>query len=239
MSDYKVLENSYVPITAKSHDSQGTVTWQSEDGQKYISANSNANTPLLFDPGYKTAGKLSHETGSYYLQTSCSQRGSCAGGCRCNDCPQQFGTNEDMDTAARGDFLKKVANGAAQAAAAAKKGIEAARVAAQRGIEAVQNAHEQGKKVLAAAKHAAKEFQEQHAKLKEEGHAPAAIQEGTKKHKEHMQKCVDDAKQTLEDLETAHTDDISQEEKTENERLQQELKTVVSHMQQLLEDARG
>lgn len=239
-SDYKVLENTYVPIIAKSHDSQGTVTWQSKSGQKYISANSNANTPLLFDPGYKTAGKLSHETGSYYLQTSCSQRGSCAGGCRCNDCPQQFGTNEDMETAGGGvDLFKKVANGLGKAAVAAKKGMVAASAAAQKGIAAAKNAHEKGKQVLEAAKHAAKAFNDKHTELKEKGNSAAEVHEGTKAHQENLQKVINDANQALEDLETTHKDDISEEEKTRIENIKPELRTVVSELTQLLEKARA
>ena len=235
-SDYKVLENTYVPIIAKSHDSQGTVTWQSKSGQKYISANSNANTPLLFDPGYKTAGKLSHETGSYYLQTSCSQRGSCAGGCRCNDCPQQFGTNEDMETASQAtDLFRKVANVAGKAAVAAKKGLEAASAAAQKGIEAAKKAHETGKKVLEAAKHGVKAFNDKKAELKQAGHSAADVHEGTKEHREHLQKCINDANKTLADLETSEKDqDISEEEKIKNQRIQDELRKVVSEISELL-----
>jgi len=92
-----------VSIVATSHDSQGTVTWQSEDGQKYISANSNANTPLLFDSEYKTAGKLLHMDGSYYLketEMTCRQRGSCEKSCRCMDCPYQLDQNSALLQAA-------------------------------------------------------------------------------------------------------------------------------------------
>jgi hypothetical protein len=107
-------------------------------------------------------------------------------------------------------------------------------------IEAAKKAHETGKKVLAAAKHAAKEFQEKHAKLNKAGHSAADVHEGTKEHQKHLQICINDANQTLEDLETTHADqDISEEEKTQLEQLQQELRTVVSEMQQLLVKARG
>ena len=137
-SDYKVLQNSYVFITAKSHDSQGTVTWHSKDGQMYISANSNANTPLLFDPGYQTAGTLVHTNGEYYLNaTSCSQRGSCAGGCRCNDCPVQVATDKDIDTEAWYNNASDFANAAKNAAARAKAATAKAGAAAQKGIAAV------------------------------------------------------------------------------------------------------
>jgi hypothetical protein len=225
-SDYKVLENSYVPITAKSHDSQGTVTWQSEDGQKYISANSNANTPLLFDPGYKTAGKLSHETGSYYLQTSCSQRGCCAGRCRCIDCRncQQGATGEDIDTEAWN--VSDLANAAKKAAASAKAAAAKAGAAAQKGIAAASAAVRKG---IEAANAGVEAYKQKHAELTAAGHSRADVHKSIKAHLEHLQKCIQDANKALEDLKDILNDtDISTEEQTELTKLEQELQRIVS-----------
>jgi hypothetical protein len=89
-------------ITAVNHDSQGTIHWEDENRQQYLSADSNENTCLIFNPGYQNAGTLLHSNGLYYLnKTSCSQRGSCAGWCRCNDCPKtgaHMQTDEDFET---------------------------------------------------------------------------------------------------------------------------------------------
>jgi len=147
-------------IRAVKHDSKGTIHWQDENGQQYVSAGSNENTCLIFDPGYQTAGTLQHSDGLYYLNaTSCSQRGSCAGGCRCNDCPKTITqgahmlTDEDFET--QMEWISKLAKGAAAAAKkgmkAAGKGLKAAGQAAQKGYAV---AKDQTKKTVAALQHA-------------------------------------------------------------------------------------
>ena len=233
-SDYKVLQNSYVFITAKSHDSQGTVTWHSKDGQMYISANSNANTPLLFDPGYQTAGTLVHTNGEYYLNaTSCSQRGSCAGECRCNDCPRQVATDEDIDTDSLfGNLAKGAAEMAKKGAASAKAATAKAGAAAKKGIAAASAAV---KKRIEAAKAGVEAYNQKHAELSAAGHSPADVHKSIKAHLEHLQKCIRDANKALEDLKDILKEtDMSTEEQRDLTKLEQELQQIVSEVAQLL-----
>ncbi len=148
-------------ITAVKHDSQGTIQWQDENGQQYISSDSNPNTCLLFDPGYQTAGTLLHSDGLYYLnQTSCSQRGSCAGGCRCNDCPKtgaHMQTDEDFETqiAFISNMAKKAAEAAKKGLAMAGKGLNATGKAAKEGLAAART---EGQKTVSALKQAHKAY---------------------------------------------------------------------------------
>ena len=179
------------------------INWKDKNGQEYVSANSNENTCLLFNPGYQTAGTLLHSNGDYYLNaTSCSQRGSCAGGCRCNDCPQQFGTNKDMDTAGQKlEFLKAMAHKAAAGAAHyAQKGAEHA-------AAAIEKAHEKGKQVLAAAEHAAKAFHEKHAELQSANGDPTNIV------RQQLDKVRRDEQRVLQDLTEVDSNKLTDEER--------------------------
>jgi len=125
-------------ITAISHDSQGTVTWQGEDGQRYISGNSNANTPLLFEPGYQNAGSLLHKTGSYYLQQTCEKS------CGCTDSNHsQLLQEAELHTSFSGASLSKAASAAASFASKAAKGAVKRAAAAYHGVKA---GYEQAKK---------------------------------------------------------------------------------------------
>ena len=185
-------QGQQIAVTAVKHDSQGTIHWTDADGQNYVSANSNPNTCLLFYPGYQTAGTLLHSTGDYYLdRTSCSQRGSCAGGCRCNDCPQQFGTNEDIDTAGpKMDLFNKVVAGATHYA---KKGAEHA-------AAAIEKAKEKGNQLYAAAEHAAKEFGKKNAELQSaNGNQDAETARMQLRHKQ-LQKVIKDEEAAIQDL---------------------------------------
>jgi hypothetical protein len=156
-----MLQGQQIAVTAVKHDSQGTIHWMDTNGNKFVSAGSNENTCLLFDPGYQTAGTLLHSNGEYYLnQTSCSQRGSCAGGCRCNDCPTtgaHMQTDEDFETQVMSisNFAKKAAEAARKGLAIAGKGLAAAGKAAQKGLEL---ANAEGKKTVAALKQAHKAY---------------------------------------------------------------------------------
>lgn len=130
MSEFKMIktqETGCVALVATSHDSQGTVTWTDNFGQKYVSTNSKLNTSLLLLPSYENVGTLLHKTGSYYLQrTTCRERGYCTESCRCTDCPERVATGEDIDTeSALGDLAKKASSIAKGAWHGAKAGYTA------------------------------------------------------------------------------------------------------------------
>ena len=153
-----------IAVTAVKHDSQGTIQWKDTDGHKFVSAGSNENTCLLFDPGFQTAGTLVHMDGAYFLhQTSCSQRGSCAGGCRCTDCPRQVATNEDIDTDGWfGDIAKGAGDIAKGAADMAKKG---AALAKEKASAAYAIAKQKAQEHLAAAVAAKEAYHKKHSEI--------------------------------------------------------------------------
>jgi hypothetical protein len=146
-----------IAVTAVKHDSQGTIHWKDTDGHKFVSAGSNENTCLLFDPGFQTAGTLVHSNGEYFLhQTTCSQRRSCAASCRCTDCPRQVATKEDIDTdSLMGDIAKGAADMAKKGAVFAKEKASAAYASAKK----------KAQEHLAAAAAAKEEYQKKHSEL--------------------------------------------------------------------------
>jgi hypothetical protein len=193
-------------VTAVNHDSQGTIHWQDTYGHKFVSAGSNENTCLLFDPGFQTAGTLVHSNGEYFLhQTSCSQRGSCAGGCRCNDCQNtqaHMHTDEDFETQIMSisQFTKGVAD-------AAKKGLEAAKRGLKAVHEGVKVAHAEASKTVEALKAAHKSYKEHRNSNNSEEQGESGSQQHTQQANLHLE----DARRE-EEKANLHLEDARREE---------------------------
>jgi hypothetical protein len=232
-------KDSYVAITAVEHNSHGTITWMDKRNRKYVSANSIPDTPLLEVPGYGSAGLLKHLDTSYYLQTSCSQQGCCAGRCRCMDCRncQQGATGEDIDTEAWYNNVSDLAHAAknaaasakaaaAKAGAAAKKGIAAASAAAKKSVEAAKAGMEAYKKRRAEQNEAdVNNGTKEHINNGTKEH----INNGTKEDQEQLQKCIQDANKALADLqEMQKNPHVSAEEQQRLAQLVEQLQNTVS-----------
>jgi len=146
------------------------------------------------------------------------------------DCPkcQQRATGEDIDTEIPA-WMSKLGK---QAAAAAKVAGAKAAEMASKGFEATKKGSVAAAHASVAALKAAKKKYDEHTTP---GQAePKQEDDGRKKLRDHVAKCIKDAQQACADLKATHNDTTTEEQKNTLKQYEDEISAIVSALGTIL-----